>query len=211
MTTSDTRVASKAAFNTRHRARDEKSFAVLTAAAELFLANGYNSTRLDDVADRLGITKPALYNYFRSKHDILLGCHMLGHDIIDASIDEIEEVGGDGLTRLRALIRAYAAIMTEPFGMCLVRLDEHELNPRALAQVRMRRFSANGWFEAYLSQGIEDGSLLPCDVRLTAFSLAGSLNWISRWFKKGHGKTSADIGDYFAENLVKGLVREASA
>jgi AcrR family transcriptional regulator len=199
-------VSPESAFDTRHRARDQKRFAVLTTAAELFLSNGYHLTRLDDVADRLRITKPALYNYFRSKHDILLGCHMLGHDLIDASLARIEEVGGDGLTRLRALIRAYARVMTEPFGMCLVRLDEHELNPKALAQVRKRRQSVNERFEAYLKRGIADGSLQSCDVRLTAFWLAGALNWISRWYKEGHGMTSEQIGDYFAESLTRGLV-----
>ncbi len=197
------------AFVTRHRARAQKRFAVLTTAAELFLSNGYNATRLDDVADRLGITKPALYNYFSSKHDILLGCHMLGHDLIDASLETIEQAGGDGLTRLRALIRAYAGVMTQPFGMCLVRLDEHELNESALAQVLRRRQSVNQRFEDYISTGIEDGSISPCNVRLTAFWLAGALNWISRWFKAGHGLNSEEIGDYFAENLTLGLATGA--
>jgi AcrR family transcriptional regulator len=197
----------QSAFDTRHRDRDQKRFAVLITAAELFLTKGYHLTRLDDVADRLRITKPALYNYFRSKHDILLGCHMLGHDLIDASLAEIEEAGGDGLTRLRALIRAYAGVMTQPFGMCLVRLDEHELNPKALAQVRQRRQSVNERFEAYLAQGIKDGSIYACDVRLTAFWLAGALNWISRWYKAGHRMSSGEIGDYFADNLTRGLSR----
>src|SRR3546814_4453000 len=83
-------VAARSAFDTRHRDRDQKRFAVLTTAAELFLTKGYHPTRLDDVADRLRITKPALYNYFRSKHDILLGCHMLGHDLVDASLEDID-------------------------------------------------------------------------------------------------------------------------
>src|SRR3546814_6146056 len=74
---------------------------------------------------------------------------MLGHDLVDASLEDIEAAGGDGLTRLRALIRAYAGVMTQQFGMCLVRLDEHELNPKALAQVRQRRRTVNQRFEDY--------------------------------------------------------------
>src|SRR5690554_1144996 len=62
-------------FTTRRRDRDQKRAAVLNAAAELFLTQGYSKTRLDDVSHSLSITKPALYNYFKSKHDILLGCH----------------------------------------------------------------------------------------------------------------------------------------
>lgn len=192
-------------FDTRHRARDQKQFAVLTAAAELFLSKGYHATRLDDVAERLKITKPALYNYFRSKHDILFACHMLGHDIIDDSLPKIEAAGGSGLARLQGLIRAYAQIMTQKFGMCLVMLDEHELNDKALAKVNSRRQAVNQCFETYLAMGIKDGSIAPCDIRLTAFWLAGALNWISRWYKPGHGMSAEQLGDYFADNLTRGL------
>src|SRR3546814_780572 len=196
-------VAARSAFDTRHRDRDQKRFAVLTTAAELFLTKGYHPTRLDDVADRLRITKPALYNYFRSKHDILLGCHMLGHDLVDASLEDIEAAGGDGLTRLRALIRAYAGVMTQQFGMCLVRLDEHELNPKALAQVRKRRRSVNQRFEDYLAMGIKDGSILPCDVRLTAFWIAGALNWISRWYKPGREMSRSEEHTSELQSLMR--------
>lgn len=203
-------IAPEAAFDTRHRDRAQKRFAVLTCAAELFLTRGYHLTRLDDVADCLGITKPALYNYFRSKHEILLGCHMLGHDLIDASLEKIEQEGGNGLVRLQMLIRAYAGVMTQQFGMCLVRLDEHELEPDALAEVLKRRKYVNRRFEDYLRQGMKDGSIGACDVRLTAFSIAGSLNWISRWYKPGRGLTSGQIGDRFADQLTRGLLPERS-
>ena len=135
---------------------------------------------------------------------------MLGHDLIDASLDAIEEAGGNGMARLRALICAYAAIMTQQFGMCLVRLDEHELTPKALARVRERRQMVNQRFEEYIAMGIKDGSILPCDVRLTAFWLAGALNWISRWYKPGRGMSSEDIGEFYADNLTRGLAPSGS-
>ncbi|MFF2081761.1 TetR family transcriptional regulator [Kitasatospora sp. NPDC058162] len=40
---------------------------VLTAAAEIFAAQGYESTTLNTVADRIGMTKGALYGHFPSK------------------------------------------------------------------------------------------------------------------------------------------------
>lgn len=45
---------------------------ILATAAELFALHGYSSASLRDVADRLGITKAALYYHFDSKDDILL-------------------------------------------------------------------------------------------------------------------------------------------
>ncbi|MGD5575228.1 helix-turn-helix domain-containing protein, partial [Xanthomonas citri pv. citri] len=49
-------------FESRRRARDEKREAVLRAAVQLFLEQGYHRVTLNEVADRLNITKPALYN-----------------------------------------------------------------------------------------------------------------------------------------------------
>ncbi len=40
---------------------------VLTAAAEIFAAQGYSSTTLNAVAERIGMTKGALYGHFPSK------------------------------------------------------------------------------------------------------------------------------------------------
>jgi AcrR family transcriptional regulator len=47
--------------------RDE----ILAAAANVFRRDGYQSARMDDVADALGITKGGLYYYVRTKHELL--------------------------------------------------------------------------------------------------------------------------------------------
>ncbi len=65
-------------FESRRRARDEKREAVLRTAVQLFLEQGYHGTTLNDVAERLNITKPALYNYFRGKDEILYECWAIG-------------------------------------------------------------------------------------------------------------------------------------
>ena len=45
-----------------------------TVATELFIEQGYEGTSLREIADRLGITKAALYYHFPSKDDILARC-----------------------------------------------------------------------------------------------------------------------------------------
>src|SRR5438270_13958248 len=44
---------------------------VLEAAAKLLAQRGFGGTNLQDIADSLGISRPALYYYFKSKDDIL--------------------------------------------------------------------------------------------------------------------------------------------
>ena len=40
---------------------------ILDAAEDLFAQKGYSATSLGDVADRVGIRSPSLYNHFRNK------------------------------------------------------------------------------------------------------------------------------------------------
>ena len=84
-------------FESRRRARDEKREAVLRAAVQLFLEQGYHRATLNDVAKRLNITKPALYNYFRGKDEILFECWSIGHELVDDCIAETSAGSGNGL------------------------------------------------------------------------------------------------------------------
>ena len=40
---------------------------ILDAAEDLFAEKGFSATSLGDVADRVGIRSPSLYNHFRNK------------------------------------------------------------------------------------------------------------------------------------------------
>ena len=57
---------------------------IIDVALELFAEHGYEKTSLREIADRLGVTKAALYYHFRTKEDILAG-------IVDAMAAPIEE------------------------------------------------------------------------------------------------------------------------
>src|SRR6478609_4433911 len=124
------------AFENRRRDPETKREAVLKTAAELFLEKSYGRTSLNDVAERLNITKPALYHYFRNKEEILLECYRLGTGLIGETLNEIAAHCGNGLEKVEAFIYSYANVMTVNFGRCVMRLDEGDLSPEAYADVR---------------------------------------------------------------------------
>ena len=72
-------------------------------ALELFAQRGYSGTSLAQIAQRLGIRKPSLYNYYRSKDELFL------------------ELFEDSLERWRA---ASMAPLSQP-GACEHRLKAH--------------------------------------------------------------------------------------
>jgi AcrR family transcriptional regulator len=54
----------------RERQRMQREEAILAAAFVLIVENGYEVMTMDDLAERVGISKPTLYNHFPSKEAI---------------------------------------------------------------------------------------------------------------------------------------------
>lgn len=196
-------------FESRRRARDEKREAVLRMAVQLFLEQGYHGTTLNDVAERLNITKPALYNYFRGKDEILFECWSMGAELVDSVITEINAGGGSGLARLRKLVHAYAGLMATDFGASLVRFDLRDLAERNAGVARAAKKRIDATFREYIAAGIADGSIKRCDPKLAAFAIAGSLNWIGHWYRRDGGLSPSAIADEFTIRLTEGLAMTA--
>ncbi|THF93324.1 MAG: helix-turn-helix transcriptional regulator [Sulfitobacter sp. SK025] len=49
---------------------NERPKQILSAAVELFRDRGFEATRLEDVADKAGVSKATIYLYFESKEDL---------------------------------------------------------------------------------------------------------------------------------------------
>ena len=63
---------------------------ILAVAQELFTRQGYDKTSLRDIAERLEITKAALYYYFPRKEDILVELHRRLQTLGETVIAELE-------------------------------------------------------------------------------------------------------------------------
>jgi AcrR family transcriptional regulator len=50
----------------RHEVRKK----IVAEASALFMEKGYSATTMDDIAERLGVTKAAIYQYYKSKVDL---------------------------------------------------------------------------------------------------------------------------------------------
>ncbi len=72
---------------------------ILDVAQELFTRQGYDKTSLRDIAERLEITKAALYYYFARKEDILLELHLRLQTLGESVIAELE-AAPDGAARV---------------------------------------------------------------------------------------------------------------
>jgi len=52
--------------------KEEAKARILKTATEMFVENGYKNTKMTEIANKLGVSKGALYQYFKSKEALLL-------------------------------------------------------------------------------------------------------------------------------------------
>jgi AcrR family transcriptional regulator len=86
------------------RPRSDTRERIQDVARELFVQQGVQRTSLQDIADRLGITKPALYYHFTSREELI-------RSIVQPLIDDGEQFVVDqenrGQTDVRELLEGY--------------------------------------------------------------------------------------------------------
>ncbi len=89
----------------RERQRAQRDEAILSAVLHLLAQKHYEAMTMDDVAERAGISKPTLYQYYHSKEAVTVRA-MIG--LLDQTTQEIRdfEAGVSALQRIERLVRA---------------------------------------------------------------------------------------------------------
>ena len=177
---------------------------VLKAAAHCFNQKGYSGTSLKDVADMLSLTDAALYYYVRNKEELVYQCYVraaeIGRDAMNRAIEDAD----CGLEQVRLYIRYHIEYMVGDRGPIAIMSEIPSL--QAAHRNTVLEFSRlhSSRFEALLEKGIEDGSIAPCDIRMTGNSIMGSINWIPKWFH-GDQDVAMRMLKEFPEILGRGL------
>lgn len=189
----------------RKKVRTDKREAVLRMAAQVFNEKGFQASTLDEVAERLHVTKPTLYYYVRNKDEILFECVRIGLTMLQDAITEVGASGGSAMDKLVAAMHKYTEIVTMDFGMCVIRVGEDPLPPESQRKLRHIKAGIDQEFRELIRLGIAEGSIATCDPKIAAFTLAGALSWIGRWYRPGGPLTPDDIARQCIALLTRGL------
>jgi len=185
-------------------AADDKRKAILDAASRLFIERGLAGTSMRDIANELGLTRTAVYYYFKNKEQILKG---LTEDVTLAAKRMSETLAARRdiapAEALRGLVEQYARlILSRPAEFRVVDRNEADMPPklRVAAEAARRQIFEN--FSDVIQRGIDSGAFRRIDPRLAALSILGMCNWSAWWFKPGGRKSEAEIAALIAELAV---------
>jgi len=186
------------------RDRSAKRDEILRVAINLFVERGFANTSLEDVADRLGATKPTIYNYFKAKDDILFQGIELGLAAIKDSLDTADP-SASGMERLRHYLQQYALVAVSPYGRCVNGAADHDLSPDNRAAFRAHRRDIDHGVRDMIQAGIDDRSIKPVDVRLASFAVTSALTGMSKWFDPQGPMDAQEVALKMVEILLTGL------
>ena len=186
--------------------RAAKRDAVLRAAVQMFNERGFHQTSLDDVAARLGVSKPTIYHYLGNKDQVLLECVTIGLTQLLEAAETARQETGNGAQRLTRFLQRYAEINMDDFGRCVIRTADEALGPASRQQFRALKRRIDTAMRALIEEGIADHSIAPVDPRMLAFALAGALNWPARWHEAGGSLNPEQIAQQLVELLARGFL-----
>ncbi|HVZ46495.1 MAG TPA: TetR/AcrR family transcriptional regulator [Ramlibacter sp.] len=184
--------------------------AILETAVTLFIQRGTAGTSIQDIAESLGLTRTAVYYYFRKKEDILQALSeevTLSARRIGASV--MARGDFDVVATLRDLVQQHAAvIMSHPQGFRVIERNERELSDEHVRAAQGARRAIFENFRAVIERGISSGRFRVVDADVAAFALIGMCNWTAWWFQPGGRMKAEEVSGAIADMAVHALMRE---
>ena len=179
--------------------RRERREQLLSSALEVFVAQGYHSAAMDDIAERAGVSKPVLYQHFPGKLELYLALLETSCDAMIANCAAALESTHDNKQRVAAAIEAfyeYVAADTGAFRLVF----ESDLTNEPAVRGQIERVTDE--CATLIASVIHDDTGLPDPAsRLLAVSLVGMAQVSARfWLADGAGIKRSD-----ATALVSGL------
>lgn len=181
---------------------------IVEEASHLFYELGYSGTTLDALADRLHVTKPFLYSYFKNKEAILAAICETG---ISESLEVLEQAlaaGGTPRAQLIELVRRVGRIVIERQEHIVVYQREMKNLGRAdFQRILGLRHEFDHRIAQLLRAGNRAGDFATDADSLVSVWVGGLISWIPVWFSPGGRRSEENVID----QLVDACLRMAGA
>ena len=179
-------------------------------ATQLFAERGFAGTSLQDIADALGITRPALYYYVKSKDELLA---KLVTEVTDGPLNELNELVArpelDAVDKLRGIVRIIVVRRaSQPARFRLLIRSEAELPAELTAAYDESRRAVLRTVAGVVEEGVRAGRFRPVDSRVAALGVLGMCNWVAWWFNP-EGRDGIDAVAEQLTDMALGALQRA--
>lgn len=182
--------------------------AILDAAVDLFYAQGYSATGVQQIVDVAGRTKGAFYHYWDSKESLLLEIHDTFHRYAIAQSQKVmarnpppDEALAELIVELFHQLERYQKHMTVVFHQAIY--TPYQKYPES----KKLRDEYERVVRSVIEEGVRTG-VFRDDLEATnvmAYGVMAFSSWATNWFRADGPMTAEAIGRMYARVIVDGL------
>ena len=185
----------------------ERRETLINAAIKVFVEKGFHNATVRDIGRAADMTQGTIYNYVRSKDDIL---YMVCDRIVSEYNDQTRKalaVAHDPVSRVRAAVRAISEVMyRHRREILLIYQDSHLLEPRSLRVILARVEEFIGMFERIITDAAKELNVPLPHPHLSANILTFLPVMIAlRGWSLKDAVPQGQVVDQISEFVVKGL------
>ena len=206
----------------RERRKDARPSELLAAALDLFVEKGFTATRVEEVAQRAGVSKGTLFLYFPSKVELFKA--VVRENISGRFTEWAEELKtyeGSSAELLTYCMTSWWERVgaTKASGIPKLMMSEAGNFPEIAQFFQLEVVQpGNALIRRILERGVDRGELRPVDPDYGIYSVLAPMLFLSLW-KHGHGtcgdaRIDLNPPQYIASQLktiLYGLSTEAPA
>jgi AcrR family transcriptional regulator len=190
------------------KTRREFKKKILEAAAELIRERGYVNVTLDQIAERLHISKVSIYHHWTSKTEIMFDLHRIAYKIV---IESLEKIAGDDDSPdskfRRAIENHVSQAVVAGIGPMLPQQDWLVISRHKKEIVKLRD-TYEDMLCQIINEGILKGVFKKTDVKLLVYSVVGAANYTWVWYSPKGTMTPKEIAAHMSDFMLGGIMSE---
>ncbi len=193
---------------------DDTEKKIIQAALEIFVRKSYHGASVEEITQKVGLTKGALYSHFRGKGELLLRIiDEFRTRFIGGMIEAVEQCTGSALDKIHCLITFNSQFAVENQDLCVfltfLTTELHadvDFEPALKETYRQYRKAVSEIIHQGVRQGLFKKTLDPEIVALTFMAMHDGV--LHQWVLNRHQIDGAVYVRTFREIFLRGLLEE---
>jgi len=158
-----------------------------------------------EIASEASLSPGNLYYYFKGKDELLAFCQDQSLDRLLLEVRAARSRERGAPARLHRLIRAQTNCLLDDLAGAAAHLEVDALPARMRARILRKRQRYEHAIRRIIEEGVRERSFRTEDPALAARAVLGVVNWSARWFHPEGRRRPAEIGERFADLMIRGL------
>jgi len=184
---------------------------ILETASELIRERGYANVTLDQIAERLHISKVSIYHHWTGKNEIIFDLHRVAYKIAIESLDKIVgDIDSADSKFRRAIENHVSQVVVTGIGPMLPQQDWLVVSRHKNEIVKLRD-TYEDMLCQIIHEGIRKGIFKRIDVKLLVYTIVGASNYTWVWYSPRGSMTPKEIAGHMSDFILSGIMSASRA